>query len=312
VAQTEADSLHLAGTYYIENSLQVSIPETAVGTGTTEAEAVTACILCPEAFHIPRSPNMSTKALHYLFFGAPTHEGRVVLDSNDSRHATKVLRLRPGERIRLTDGAGMVYDCRLQSLSPHRTEAIIDSARHNPPAKPRLVLVVGLPERDGFETLLEQVTALGAADIVPAVCDFCQNPWWETKWAAREERFRKKMIGAIKQALSPYLPALHAPANFSDAVGAYGDNAYVADEHGTPVLHAAPEFASRDTVVAFIGPPGGFSPRELDTLRARNAHMVSLSANRLRTELAATALSAIIMAGAAHHRHAPRTESTDE
>jgi 16S rRNA (uracil1498-N3)-methyltransferase len=232
---------------------------------------------------------------HHLFFSRDLQGDTVRLDAEESRHAARVLRLRPGDTLRVTDGTGVVRVCALTACAPGQAAARVLSAETAPPPSVSLSLYVGMPERTAFELLVECVTALGAVRIVPVVCEYCQEQWWKHSWEKHAARLERKMISAAKQSLNPYLPVLGPPAGFSDALGGVTGTLVVADRRPyEPCDVAWP--AAAEHVDAFVGPPGGFSPRELAALADRRAVPVAVSHHRLRTELAAIALAALLMA----------------
>jgi len=153
-----------------------------------------------------------------------------------------------------------------------------------------------MPERGGIETLVEGAAALGVSRIVPMVCAYCQERWWERTWPTHAARLDRKMIAAAKQSLNPWLTALAAPVRFEAALAAASGRLVAADQEGSGVQNLHPTAGTVRTVDAFVGPPGGFSPGERDALDRLGAVRLRLSPNRLRTELAAIALAARVMA----------------
>ncbi len=234
---------------------------------------------------------MARDPAHHLFFSRDIAGAVVRLDASESRHATRVLRLRVGDGLRLTDGTGSVYRCTVSSIGAEGVVADVVEAVAWARVSPRITLAVGLPERDRFELLVEHVTPLGVTAIVPLVCEFCQEQWWRGKWAKHAERLERKMVAAVKQSLNPFLPALSPPRPFAEALQSAEGVIALADEQGGPLPDAVRGVPS---ISAFVGPPGGFSPSEIDALRTRGALPVCLSPNRLRTELAATCLAVLL------------------
>src|SRR4051812_6047732 len=86
---------------------------------------------------------------------------RFVLDGPEGRHAATVRRLRAGERVDLTDGAGGVAECVVDSAGKDSL-ALRVLGRHSVPApEPRLVVVQGLPKGDRGELAVEMMTEAG-------------------------------------------------------------------------------------------------------------------------------------------------------
>jgi RsmE family RNA methyltransferase len=73
-----------------------------------------------------------------------------------------------------------------------------------------------------------------------------------------------------------------------------GSLVLLADENGAFFTDVIDRIKNAEAVSCFVGPPGGFSPKEIDQLKSAGVMFVSLSKNRLRTELAAVLLCGMI------------------
>ncbi len=238
--------------------------------------------------------------IHHLFYSDIIDNGLIILDENETKHAQAVLRLGKMDTCYVTDGRGTVMQCRLEEFAGNKAKAsIIDITEKQKPS-PEIHLGVGLPEKKPFEEMLKNLPPLSIDSITPLVCEYCQRPWWERKWDKSHDRFRKKIIAASKQALNPFLTALNSPEELDEwldsAVGS--DIIIYADENGASMhefsekLSAHTEMLERcDRVWCLVGPPGGFSPTEISLLNSKDSSGIQLGRYRLRTELAAVALT---------------------
>jgi 16S rRNA (uracil1498-N3)-methyltransferase len=231
---------------------------------------------------------------HNLFFASSIEDGIAYLDNDEGRHAMSVFRLAAGDTMQVTDGKGALHECRIQARTPGALNCEIVSTKQVPKPRPVVRMCIGICDRDRFEECAENCAALGADRIVPLVCRFGQKPWWDA-WDKHAQRINKKLIAGIKQSHNPWLPALDRPTAFADALSAAVSTAdasviMIADATGEPFLQLVDAIQKAATVSCFVGPPGGFSQEELDILKKANARFVSLSKNRLRTELAAAML----------------------
>src|SRR5689334_195784 len=103
----------------------------------------------------------------FLSDAAGQAAGTIVLDGPEGRHAAAVRRLRPGERIDLTDGAGRVAECTVTAAGKDSLTAEVLRRFEVPPPRPRLVVVQGLPKGDRGELAVEMMTEAGVDVIVP-------------------------------------------------------------------------------------------------------------------------------------------------
>ncbi len=236
---------------------------------------------------------------HFLFFAGRIGVDTIEFDAGEARHAWAALRHAPGDPIRVTDGAGTLYDCRVDSIGNNRLSAVILNStavkRHACP----LHLIVGLPERDAFETLVCDLTALGVERITPLAAHHCQRPWWEQWEGKAAERLRSKMVAGMKQACYPFLPALDPPLTFRDISSVLSGQSFVADAAGEPFSTMLERIKGegKGRFSCIVGPPGGFTEDETAALRALGALPVKIAAARLTTELAAVVMASEIMGG---------------
>jgi 16S rRNA (uracil1498-N3)-methyltransferase len=232
---------------------------------------------------------------HFLFYCPHVDNGVALLDKEESRHVFSALRGAPGRTIRITDGSGTVYECRISHRSATGAQALVEQTTVFPKPTPELRVCVGLPDKDEFEELSANLAALGASVIVPMTCDYCQKPWWQ-EWEKQEARLHHKMIAGIKQARSAWMPLLRRPQSFADTLAeSEGCPVLAADQTGAPLLPGAGHDLQRTSIIScFVGPPGAFSPEEIRALKSVGAGFVSLSENRLRTELAALLLCGLV------------------
>ena len=236
---------------------------------------------------------------HNLFFASRVENGIVHLDNEESRHAMSVLRFSTGEIIQVTDGKGVIYECRIPAESQGMEDALsrgtarhlqIVSTKQVPQSQCPVRMFIGICDRDRFEELAENCAALGADRVTPLVCRFCQKPWWSA-WDKQAPRINKKLVAGVKQSRNPWLPQLAEPTAFGDALSKIGPSLVIAAEaDGTRFVDVIGKIKQATAVSCFVGPPGGFSPDELERLKTSGALFLSLSENRLRTELAAVVL----------------------
>jgi len=238
---------------------------------------------------------------HYLFFSDDINGDIIRLDAGESNHAVSVLRMKAGQHIQITNGNGAIYDCQCTNISKQQVSCEISDKTIIPKITPELTLLVGIPDREHFETILEHVTALGVSRIVPLVTEHCRKPWWES-WDKLCMRFTSKMIVSMKQCLYPYIPQLDKPTSLEEAIETCEKPLLVADQNGKILCDS--DISPHKKLSCLIGPPGGLSADEsaiIESYRQRSAVQiltVNIAQSRLRTELAATVLCSRIIGAA--------------
>ena len=221
-----------------------------------------------------------------LFYDPDLREGAHELRSEEARHAARVLRKRAGDVLDLTDGRGGWYQGRITEIDKRSCWLEVSERARSPRrADHRLTLLVAPTKNmDRFEFLLEKVTEIGIDVIRPFFSVHSERTHLRT------DRLERVLESAMKQSLRSWLPRLHEPVSFAEALTeAAGTDRYLAylGSEASPLLRSLP-VTGRELVVA-IGPEGGFSPEEAATARDAGYQWVSLGPHRLRTETAAIA-----------------------
>ncbi|RAY12056.1 16S rRNA (uracil(1498)-N(3))-methyltransferase [Actinomadura craniellae] len=221
---------------------------------------------------------------------------QVVLDGPEGRHAATVRRLRPGERVDLTDGAGLLAECivtaagrdalTLEVLARHRTER----------PEPRLVVVQALPKGDRGELAVELMTEVGVDEIVPWAADRCVTRWRPERREKALGRWRATAREAAKQARRSWLPEvadLADTARVADRLAGAAAGAVLHEEATEPLSGLCPPTAGELVVV--VGPEGGITPEELEAFAAAGGRPFRLGPTVLRTSTAGVAAAALLL-----------------
>ncbi len=224
-------------------------------------------------------------------------DGFVVIEGDDVKHISKVLRLREGDGITVCDKCGTDSECVIEEISSARVTARIVSESRNK-AEPNVELTVyqGLPKGDKMDYIVQKCVELGAAAIVPVITKRAVSvPRDCTK---KCERWQRIAAEAAKQCGRGVIPTVEPIADFADAVASMGTDAlnimpYECEHDFT--LKKAVRGTDKKKINIIIGPEGGFDETEVDTARKNGLVTVTLGARILRTETASPAVCAAIM-----------------
>ncbi|MFD0686606.1 16S rRNA (uracil(1498)-N(3))-methyltransferase [Actinomadura fibrosa] len=230
--------------------------------------------------------------------GTAALEGdRVVLDGAEGRHAASVRRLRPGERVDLTDGAGLLAECVVTAAD--RASLTLDVlARHREaPPSPRLVVVQALPKGDRGELAVETMTEAGVDEIVPWSAARCVTQWRPERREKALGRWRSTAREAGKQARRSRLPDVAGLASTADVAEriAAASLALVLHEEAEAPLSAVEPPADGE-IVLVVGPEGGITAEELERFAAAGGRATRLGPTVLRTSTAGVAAAAVLLA----------------
>jgi len=190
------------------------------------------------------------------------------LDDRDRHHLERVLRLRVGDELTVSDGRGRWRLCRFGSaLDP------LGPIAADPDQEPAITVAFALVKGDRNEWIVQKLTELGVDRIVPLVAERCVVKWDATKARRNRERLDLVAREAAMQSRRTWLPTVEAPSDFGEVVTRAG--AVLADRDGQPPSLVRP--------VVLVGPEGGWSDAE----RAADAPHMTLGPTVLRAETAA-------------------------
>ncbi len=199
------------------------------------------------------------------------------LEDDDRHHLERARRLRPGDPVSVTDGAGRWRWCRFGSELLVESDVVVDAAPA-PPIGVAFALVKGARP----DLVVQKLTELGVDRIVPFVAERSVVRWDDTKGAKQALRLARIAREASMQSRRTWLPVVEAVTTFDDVVTRGG--VVAADGAGGP--------PSAGIGLVMVGPEGGWSDAERDRLPA----LVGLGPTVLRAETAAIAAGAVLAA----------------
>ncbi len=210
-----------------------------------------------------------------------------LMDENNSRHSIRVLRMTKGDRLKLVDGIGNLYEGIISDPDPSGCRVTISSVIRNFEKRGyRLHIAISpIKNQERFEWFIEKSVEIGIDEITPVICRNTE------KTGIKRDRINNIIISAMKQSLKAFMPSLNEPLTFSEFIDS--------DHTGIKMIASCnPENdrkkidnvyeKNRDAVI-LIGPEGDFTGKELN-LALNNGYIpVHLGTSRLRTETAGIA-----------------------
>jgi 16S rRNA (uracil1498-N3)-methyltransferase len=226
---------------------------------------------------LDRSALRSTSAHVLVDVDSLGAAGTVSIDDDTHHHLRKVLRLRDGDTVGVTDGAGRWClatvvvagtELRLEPVSP----LVVEPARSTP-----ITIAAAIPKGERLDWMVQKVTELGVDRLALLDADRSVVRWKPDRREHQLARLQRIADEALRQSRRVFRLRIDAPVAAVDVL-----DGFVAAEPGGRAL------AAGDVAVA-IGPEGGWSDAELAVARDR----VDLGPTILRTETAAVAASTL-------------------
>ena len=248
---------------------------------------------------MPATPAWPPASLPRLFVDRPLAQGAsLTLDGASANYLANVLRLGPGDRVKLFDDRTGEWLAEIAEAGRKRVTLSVGDHLREREAVPDLWLLFAPIKRGRIDWLVEKATELGVARLVPVI----------TRRTVVDrlnlDRLRAHIVEASEQCERTALTAIDEPRKLEALLAAWpGERPlFFADEAGGEPLDAVPGPAA-----ILVGPEGGFTDEERAAIRALpQARPVGLGPRILRADTAALAAVALWMAEAGDWRTSSR------
>lgn len=238
---------------------------------------------------------------HFFVSEEQIADGQITITGADVNHIKNVLRLRPGENLRISSRAGVSYLCQAEEITAACvTAAILEREDGHNELPAVITLYQCLPKADKMELIIQKAVELGVARIVPVASKRCVVKLDKKKEQARLLRWNGIAESAAKQSMRSRIPEVGPILSFHDAVA----EAAAMDVKLIPYENAKGMAETKRLIgtilpgmsaAVMIGPEGGFEEAEIAEAAAKGLAAISLGRRILRTETAGLAVLSILM-----------------
>jgi 16S rRNA (uracil1498-N3)-methyltransferase len=221
----------------------------------------------------------------------------VGVEGDEAHHAVAVRRLRPGEGVVLTDGAGITVIGTVAATGKRDLTVVAVEVHTMPAPDPALTVVQALPKGDRGELAVEVLTEIGVATIVPWSASRSVTIWKGERAVKSATRWGSTAREAAKQSRRAWFPEVTRLASTAEVlpVLAAVDLAVVLHEEATTALSSL-DVPTTGTLAVVVGPEGGISDDEVAAFTGAGAVPVRLGTEVLRTSTAGLAACAALLA----------------
>lgn len=215
-----------------------------------------------------------------------------VLDSEESKHVVRTLRMKNGDSLNVTDGQGNLYRCQITDNNPKCCQLKIINKDININKRNFKIHVACALTKNlaRIEFFIEKAVEIGLDEFTPIVFKHSERINYKS------DRLRKIAISAVKQSNNMYLPEINPIETFDlflekiKTIDAQKFLAYQSEKNQHLVLKVQP---SQDVII-LIGPEGDFTDNEIEKAKEKGFEIVHLGKHRLRTETAALIACSIV------------------
>lgn len=246
------------------------------------------------------------------FFTGPENIGQktiIIDDRNDLHHMIKVLRLKEGDEVDVSDTVEWEYHAKITSLEKDEAQLeILDKQAFAAEPDVEVTLFQGIPKSGKMETIIQKCVELGVHDMVPVFMDRTVVVD-RGNFGKKIERWNKVSAEAVKQCRRGIIPEVTDAVKMDEVYDAFADYDLVLfpyeNEKGKTIkealltstnpLYEEVTGSKLEKIAIIIGPEGGFSDEEAEKIVAAGGESVSLGKTILRTETAGMAALAMVM-----------------
>ncbi|MEM8546157.1 MAG: 16S rRNA (uracil(1498)-N(3))-methyltransferase, partial [Cyanobacteria bacterium P01_H01_bin.119] len=211
----------------------------------------------------------------------------LALTSAQHHYLCRVLRLRPGDRFWVSNGAGQQWQAQL-GPKPATAQILPNDLPNQGPDQaikaiaPPITLMAALPKGNGFDQVVRQATEIGVGQMMPVISDRTLLRPSEQKLS----RWRRIAAEAAEQSERLIVPEIAEPLTFGEALAQRPkDEAGLicaARADGRPLRHYLSQHDWERSLVLAVGPEGGWTQNEIKVAIAVGYQPVGLGRGILR------------------------------
>ncbi len=214
-----------------------------------------------------------------------------ILDKEVLHQMRDVMRFRKGDECMIMDGQGTKVKGVIEELHGKGASILLKDRETCEAPKRRVRLYCALSKKPAtFELIVQKATELGVTDLIPLVTQRCQ-----VRELRKTDRLQLIIKEAAEQCERCFMPCLHEVILLSDLVKNTPGGLLLAGDPWTYDKKLADlEISAHEDVNLVIGPEGGLSGEELESIRRAGGVLFLLGNTVLRMETAAIASLALI------------------
>ena len=228
-----------------------------------------------------------------IFYAPDISNNNYTFSETESKHIIRVLRLKSGELINIIDGKGNFYTAKIISENPKKCQVVVETVEKNYNKRDFNLSIAIAPTKnnDRFEWFCEKATEIGIDKIIPIIS------FQSERRNIKSDRFKKKIISAVKQSLKAYIPEFTDLIKFKDLIEKdFDGKKYIAHCNTAvkEIQHLKELYKKGENVLILIGPEGDFTTEEVKQAIENGFEEITISKSRLRTETAGIVTAEII------------------
>ena len=237
---------------------------------------------------------------HFYIDPSTAAKPMATIEGAEAHHIKNVLRLLPGDRLKLFDGTNYEYEAVISSLYDDKVEVEIQRKfQINLSPGARIVVAQAFLKEKKMDDLVRKLSELGITGWVPFFSQRSIARPDKNRLTGRVQRWKRIATEARKQCRRNTLLDISDALSFEDLLELSKpyDLKIVCWENETSPLNrdiGVQKGTPLKSIMVLLGPEGGFTDQEIETARQNGFVTVGLGPRILRAETATLAVSALI------------------
>ncbi|MGL5715152.1 MAG: 16S rRNA (uracil(1498)-N(3))-methyltransferase [Paraclostridium sp.] len=222
-----------------------------------------------------------------------------IIEGEDVKHISKVLRCRVGEQLEVCDNDNHEYICEITDIDKSQVILnIVEKVDIQRESDLKIKVYQGLPKGPKMEMILQKLTEVGVDEIILVQTKRTVVKVDDKKEDKKIERWERIIYEAAKQSKRGKIPTLRGVLTFKEALADMKENDFnIApyENERTKSIKQAIKGVDINNIGIFVGPEGGFEETEIEAIEEIGGQSVSLGPRILRTETASLVASSIVL-----------------
>jgi len=237
---------------------------------------------------------------HFFIDPSPATNSLVAIQQSEAHHIKNVLRLKPGDRIKLFDGTGFEYEAVIRKMSAEKVDVEIRSkVRATLRSGAQIMVAQAFLKEKKMDDLVRKLCELGVAKWIPFFSQRSIARPEASRLAGRTRRWHRIATEALKQCRRIDLPEIARALSFEEVLdfSKTCDLNIVFWENEAIPLSRGIESDEKDTIrkiLLMLGPEGGFTQQEIEMAENSGFVVAGLGPRILRAETATIAAVTLV------------------
>ena len=185
-----------------------------------------------------------------------------IIEGEDVKHISKVLRCRIGEELEVCDNNNNEYICEITNIDKNQVELnILEKVDIQRESDLKIKVYQGLPKGPKMEMILQKLTEVGVDEIILVQTKRTVVKVDDKKEDKKLERWERIIYEAAKQSKRGKIPTLRGVLTFKEALADMKENDFnIApyENEKTKSIKQAIKGVNINNIGFFVGPDGGF------------------------------------------------------